>query len=68
MLLEETARVFFDKGVEVLVGARERVERMVGCRIAVVGNGVVAEDLEDDFEWEVVKFRHGQDLLMSYAG
>lgn len=68
ILPEKTARVFLDEGVEVLVGARERIERMYWCRRAIVGDCVVAEDFEDNFEWKIVDTGHGGGWVLSCAG
>lgn len=42
MLLEESARVFLDESIDMLIRARERVEGMYGRRMAIVRDGVVA--------------------------
>lgn len=68
MLLEDPARVLLDEGVQVLVCARERVERMYGCRVAVVGDCVVAEDFENYFQRQIVELRHGGGVVRSCAG
>jgi hypothetical protein len=60
MLLEQAACVFFDDGVELLVCAGEDVERVQGCRTPVLGERIVIENFNEDFEWERVEFRdHG---------
>jgi hypothetical protein len=49
MLLEQAARVFFDDGVQLLVGAGEGVKRVQRSRAPVLGERVVVEDFDEDF-------------------